>query len=95
MPTTSRVRRWLDLAPVIGEDLFLKLHTHGAADRSRDQLLNTGLANLFSMLAEEADQRGIEIHWATAWQMYQAVDALIHARSPVPVSENLIAESSR
>jgi hypothetical protein len=47
------------------------------------------------MLAEEADQRGIEIHWATAWQMYQAVDALIHARSPVPVSENLIAESSR
>jgi hypothetical protein len=95
MPTPSRVRRWFDLAPVIGDDLFLKLHSHGAADRSRDHLLNAGLADLFRLLAEEADNRGIDIHWATAWQMYQAVDALIHARSPVPDSESLIAESSR
>jgi hypothetical protein len=53
-------------------------------DRSRESLLNTGLAELFRLLGEEADRRGIEIHWASAWQMYQAVDAPIHARSPVP-----------
>jgi hypothetical protein len=93
LATPSRVRNWFDLAPVIGDDLFLKLHTHGAADRSRDQLLNMGLANLFQWLAEEADLRGIEIHWATAWQMYQAVDALVHGQSPLSASQTLVAES--
>jgi hypothetical protein len=32
MPTPSRVRRWFDLAPTIGEDIFLKLYTHGATE---------------------------------------------------------------
>jgi len=26
LPTASRVRRWFDLAPAIGDDLFLKLY---------------------------------------------------------------------
>jgi hypothetical protein len=79
-PTPSRVRQWFDVAPTIGEDLFLKLHTHGAQERNLEPLLNGALANLFSWLAEEAGRRNIEIHWATAWQMYQAADALIHRR---------------
>jgi hypothetical protein len=82
MPTPARVRRWFDLAPTIGEDLFLKLYTHGGAEKNLEPLLNGGLQNLFLWLAEEADRRGIEIHWATAWQMYQAVDALIQRRNP-------------
>jgi hypothetical protein len=77
MPTPLRVRRWLNLAPSIGEDIFLKLYTHGAQERNFEPLLNGGLGNLFRWLAEEADRRGIETHWVTAWQMYQAVDALI------------------
>jgi len=77
MPTPSRVRQWFDLAPTIGDDLFLKLYTHGAAERNLEPLLNGGLINLFQWIAEEAERRGIEIHWATAWQMYQAVEALI------------------
>jgi hypothetical protein len=77
-PTQARVRRWFDLAPRVGEDLFLKLYTHGAQEQNSDALLNGGLGNLFHWLAEEAERRGIEIHWATAWQMYQAADALIH-----------------
>ena len=93
LASPSRVHRWFDLAPVVGEDMFLKLHTHGAADRSREQLLNGGLANLFRLLAEEADRRGIEIHWATAWQTYQAVDALVHGKSPVADSQVLVGES--
>jgi hypothetical protein len=76
LPTPARVKRWFDLAPIIGDDLFLKLFTHGAPDRNREPLLNGGLGNLFGWLAEEADRRGIEVHWTTAWQMYQAVDAL-------------------
>ena len=77
MPTPHRVRRWFDLAPTIGDDLFLKLYTHGAAERNLHPLLGGGLSNLFRWIAEEADRRGVEIHWASAWQMFQAAEALI------------------
>jgi len=83
MPTPTRVSRWFDLAPTIGDDLFLKLYTHGAQDRNLEALLNGGLGNLFQWVAEEGKRRGIEVHWATAWQMYQAADALVHGRHPV------------
>jgi hypothetical protein len=66
--------------------LFLKLYTHGAADRNLEPLLNGGLANLFTWLAEEAEMRGLEIHWATAWQMYQAAYELMHGRNLVPAA---------
>ena len=79
LPTPSRVSLWFDLAPTIGDDLFIKLYTHGAQQRNSDSLLGAGLGNLFRWLAEEADRRGIEIHWATAWQMYQAAEALMGA----------------
>jgi len=75
LPTAARVRRWFDLAPMIGSDLFLKLYTHGTDDRNLEPLLNHGLADLYRWLAEEADRRGIEVHWATAWQMYQGARA--------------------
>ena len=77
LPTPSRVSQWFDLAPTIGEDIFVKLYTHGAQDRNLGPLLNGGLGNLFHCVAEEAGRRGIEVHWATAWQMYQAAAARI------------------
>lgn len=77
LASPERVRRWFDLAPMVGSDLFLKLYTHGADDRNIDALLDHGLAELFRLTAAEAERRKIELHWATAWQMYQAVDALI------------------
>jgi len=83
LPTPSRAHQWFDLSPTIGEDIFIKLYTHGAPERNLEPLLNGGLANLYRWLADEADRRGIEIHWATAWQMYQAVNALMNSRSPV------------
>lgn len=85
-PTPSRIRRWFDLAPTIGDDLFLKLHTHGAPERNLESLLNGDLSNLFRWLAEEAERRGIEIHWATAWQMYQAANGLIQSQECVGVA---------
>ncbi len=83
MPTSARVREWFDLAPSIGEDIFIKVYTHGAQERNLEPLLNGGLRNLYGWLAEEADRRGIEMHWATAWQMYQAADALIQGRGVI------------
>jgi hypothetical protein len=81
LPTPARVRRWFDLAPTVGDDLFLKLYTHGASEDNREPLLNGGLGNLFGWLAEEADRRGIEIHWATAYGMYRAIDEVVCTRS--------------
>ncbi len=81
LPTPARVRRWFDLAPTIGEDLFLKLYSHGADDRNMQPLLHHGLADLYRLLAEEAERRSIEIHWATAWQLYQAVQAAVGDRA--------------
>jgi hypothetical protein len=86
LPTPARVRRWFDLAPAIGDDVFIKLYTHGAKHGNLEPLLNGGLGNLYAWLAEEASRRGIEIHWATAWQMYQAAEALMRGdgNSPPP-----------
>ena len=83
LPTPSRVRHWFDLAPTMGDDIFIKLYTHGASERNQDPLLNGGLGNLFGWLAEEANRRDIEVHWATAWHMYQAASSIIHGRGPV------------
>jgi hypothetical protein len=95
LPSPSRVRRWFDLAPTIGDDLFLKLYTHGAQERNLEPLLGGGLGNLFQWLAEEAERRGIEIHWASAWQMYQAAAALIHGRKPVSNPAARVVEADR
>jgi hypothetical protein len=95
MPAPSRVRRWFDLAPAIGDDLFLKLYTHGAPERNLEPLLNGGLVNLFRWLSEEAERRGIELHWATAWQMYQTADALIHGGKGAPALSGCLKEVSK
>ena len=95
MATPSRVRRWFDLAPTIGDDIFLKLYTHGAPERNLTPLLNGGLANLFHLLVEEAYRRGIEIRWATAWQMFQAADALMGNGKPVRSYKECLNEASR
>jgi hypothetical protein len=93
MPTPARIKQWFDLAPTIGDDLFLKLYTHGAPERNLEPLLDGGLSNLYRWLAEEAERRGIEIHWATAWQMYQAAEALIFGRENIPTTAVCIEES--
>ena len=82
MPTRSRAKQWFDLAPTIGDDLFLKLYTHGAAERNLEPLLQHGLSDLYRWLAEEAERRDIEIHWTTAYQMFRTADALVHGREP-------------
>jgi hypothetical protein len=95
LPTGARIKQWFDVAPMIGDDLFIKLYTHGAPERNLEPLLNGGLADLYRLLAEEAERRGVEIHWATAWQMYQAANALIQGRTPHVASTPSAVEISR
>jgi hypothetical protein len=87
------VRRWFDLAPSIGEDIFLKLYTHGAKEGNLGPLLGGVLSNLFSWLAEEAERRSIEVHWATAWQMYQAASVLIDGHKCISATAACINEA--
>jgi hypothetical protein len=83
-PTAYRARRWLDLAPRIGENALLKLYTHGAQESNLEFLLGTGLRDLFSLVREEAAQRQAEIHFVSAWQMYLAIEAISNGGDPQP-----------
>ena len=81
-PTPYRVERWLDLAPQIGEDVFLKLFGHSAREDNAAALLGTGdktgaLAHMFEWIAEAAQHRGLQIHWVSAYGMWRAIDQLV------------------
>ena len=80
--TPYRVRRWVDLAPRIGPDSFIKLFTHGAQERNSSALLHGVLESAFNMLVEEAARRGCAIHFVTAWEMYLAIEAIGQGRGP-------------
>lgn len=86
-PTEDRVSRWLDLAPQVGDEMFLKLHTHGAREDNADALLGTGthaggLEQMFRWLEEQTQKRGIELRWASAYDMFCAVEALTGPLKP-------------
>jgi hypothetical protein len=85
--TPYRVRRWVDLAPRIGTDTFLKLYTHGAQERNSSALLRGVLESAFNMLVEEADRRGCAVHFVTAWQMYLAIEAIGQGRDPIVATQ--------
>jgi hypothetical protein len=53
LATPYRVHRWLELAPRIGRNIFLKLHAHGAQEKNATaMLLQGGLDRLFELLSE-------------------------------------------
>jgi hypothetical protein len=81
--TRYRVRRWVDLAPRIGADSFIKLYTHGAQERNSSFLLRDGLESTFNMLLEEARRRNCGLYYVSAWQMYLAIDAIRQQRDPI------------
>jgi hypothetical protein len=79
-PTRDRVRLWVDHAPQVGEDAFIKLYTHGAREDNADALLGTaakagGLDEMFRWIDELARERNLELHWASAYQMFRAVES--------------------
>jgi len=72
--TEYRVRRWLELAPRIGEDIFLKLYTHGTQERHSKYLLEGGLETTLSLVTSECQRANLDLHFSSAWEMRQAVD---------------------
>lgn len=84
LPTPYRVTRWLSVAPRLGEDLFIKLFTHGAQERNRSALLDgEGLARLFSMIMSECQKRNLQLYYVSTWEMFLAIEALQRGLDPV------------
>ncbi len=71
--TEQRVSSWLSVAPRVGNDMFLKLHAHGAPEKNAEPLLGRDLAATLGLLRQECDRRGWTLRHATAWQMVQAL----------------------
>jgi hypothetical protein len=86
--TPYRVRRWVELAPRIGTDSFIKLFTHGAQERNSSALLRDVLESAFNMVVEEADRRACALHFVSAWQMYLAIEAIGRGCDPVVAARN-------
>ena len=73
--TRQRVKLWLDFAPMVGPDVFVKLFTHGALESNTQQLFDRDLDRLFGFMGDECKGRGAELRFASAWEMRQAVVA--------------------
>jgi hypothetical protein len=82
-PTAYRVTRWLEMAPRLGEHIFVKLFAHGAQERNAHLLLGGGLAELFGFFNTVCRRRGLQLHYVSAWQMYQAIIAIWKGLEPV------------
>jgi hypothetical protein len=81
--TPYRAKRWVDLAPRVGTDSFVKLYTHGAQERNSSALLGGGLGKAFDLLVAEAERRRCAIYFVSAWHMYTAIDAIRQRHDPV------------
>jgi hypothetical protein len=73
--TGQRVKRWLDLAPRIGRDIFVKLFMHGAREDNAAALLGRDLELALSTVRQQCVERGWTIHFVSAWRMRQAIEA--------------------
>jgi hypothetical protein len=89
--TPYRVKRWFDLAPRIGTDVFIKLFMHGTQEQNSAALLGGELETAFNLLATEASRRNCAIHFVSAWQMYLAIDAIRQLRRPTRESNSVVA----
>lgn len=88
LPNAYRAERWLSLAPRIGDDIFLKLYGHTAREDNAAAMLGdgskpAGFDVLFRELHEAAQKHNLELHWASAYQMFRAVEDLVqHGKTP-------------
>ena len=81
-PTPYRVQRWLSLAPQVGEDIFLKLFGHSAREDNAAALIGSGsnpgaLGPMFQWIYEAAQERNLELHWVSAYNMYRAIERVV------------------
>lgn len=87
--TAERVQLWLDYSPRIGGDVFVKLFAHGAPEKNSKALLGGGLDAALGILSGKCRQAGLDLRFASAWEMAQAVLKL--ASGERDAEENMVA----
>ena len=93
-PTAYRIRRWLEVAPRIGNNIFIKLYTHGAHERNYEALLLNGcLDDLFRLLAQECRRLGHELHYVSTWEMRQAIDRAAGVPASAPADSHQVVRT--
>lgn len=79
-PTRERVRLWVDCGVTVRgaeEHVFVKVHTHGADERTTEMLLGGGFDALWGSLGTlYRDRPGYALHYVSAWEMYGKIEAL-------------------
>lgn len=81
-PSPARAERWLDAAPRIGNDVFLKLFTHGAPEKNAGPLLGGFIASTIEQVHAACRSRRWKLAHATAAQLVDAVHAARGAAGP-------------
>ena len=82
-PSADRVRLWLRIAPRIGSHVFVKLFAHGTQEKNSQALLGGDLDVLFRAVRSVSEEHGLRFHLVSAWEMFQAIEALRERREPV------------
>ena len=81
-PSRTRAECWLDAAPRIGNDVFVKLFTHGAPEKNAGPLLGGFIDRTLNDVRAACTDRGFRLHFVSAWECRRAVfDA---AQLPIP-----------
>jgi hypothetical protein len=75
-PSRARAALWLQLAPRIGGQAFLKLFTHGAQESHMRTLLEGDLDATFEHLRAECVARGVQLRFVSAYDLWRAVRAV-------------------
>lgn len=83
-PAADRAEHWLAAAPRIGNELFVKLFTHGAPEKNAGPLLGGGIAKTVAHLRGACARRGWRLAHATAWECFTAIEAARRGQQPTP-----------
>lgn len=79
-PTSHRVALWGRCGVSVKgaeEHVFIKVHAHGATDRSMEMLFGGGFETLWSELERQyRDREGCQLHYVTAWDLYAKLKEL-------------------
>ena len=75
--TSQRVKLWLQAAPSLGSDVFIKLFAHGAKERNAEALLGRDLPFALAELGRLAREEGFQFFFANAWEFRKAIDAAV------------------
>jgi hypothetical protein len=85
-PTAARVKTWIDQAIHIEgrpEWVFVKVHTHGAIERTADSLLGDGGHVMHAALREHM-RAGSRLHYVTAREMFNVARAAMDGKTGDP-----------